>query len=199
MHKPRKCTLRPVLRREHRKGHSRKRNLPSYLAVFLVRFFSSFDLRPDVTVESVAMRDADERAHLISLVARFLETPRTPAERSGVANGVVIVIRCALMSSSVWQLLSRFAIDLNGWTESRPCPSISNRHVSTRQVEKSRTDPEMTEVGLTGQIILALAGPVLVCPFPTHPRRSPTPEQLCRSVFHVDLRCSHTLPRISDP
>lgn len=79
-----------------RRERSGKQGRPIYLLVVLRRAVLPLDRAELDPAFSSELLDAASWAHRISLLARAFETPRTSADRSGVAKGVVI--SCAAMS-----------------------------------------------------------------------------------------------------
>jgi hypothetical protein len=85
--KCRKGTREKGEQTENRREHSERHSLPPYFVAFLM----AFSLGAGEPLEpSEVLRTADERASFISLLARAFGTPRTSAERSGVAKGLVM-------------------------------------------------------------------------------------------------------------
>ena len=82
--------LEKAQQRWSRRGRSEKRNLLNYLLAVLRRAalpLFRIELDPAFSRE---LPSADSRAQRINWDLRALETPRTSADRSGVAKGVVI-------------------------------------------------------------------------------------------------------------
>jgi hypothetical protein len=89
MRRCRKGTREKGERKANRRERSERLSLLPYLAAFLTVTFSleGAGVLPELADDA---RAAAERANSMSLLARVFGTPRTSAERSGVAKGLVM-------------------------------------------------------------------------------------------------------------